>query len=91
MPEGKVDLHGWLCGCDECQGCGPDNRRAARHANREFDPLFDPEAMSPEEWASLDERQFEERFGSTPLTRSGLERIRRNIRLTPDDAAQRRE
>jgi epoxyqueuosine reductase len=47
--------------------------------------------MSPEEWASLDERQFEERFGSTPLTRSGLERIRRNIRLTPDDAAQRRE
>lgn len=90
-PEAKVDLHGWLFGCDECQSCCPYNRRAPRHANREFDPLFDPEAMSPEEWASLDERQFEERFGSTPLTRSGLERIRRNIRLTPDDAAQRRE
>lgn len=91
-PSTHIDLHGWIFGCDACQSCCPYNRRAPRHTNAAFDPLFDPEAMTPEAWAALDNRQFGERFGTTPLVRSGLERIRSNIRPTSsDDRAQRPE
>ena len=86
-PQRRIDLHGWLFGCDACQSCCPYNRRAPRHANKAFDPLFDPRAMTPGEWEALDERQFGERFGATPLQRSGLERIRRNARLNAGDGA----
>lgn len=80
QPSGEVDLDGWIFGCDRCQSCCPYNRNAPLHGNPAFDPLFDPVAMSPEEWAALDDAAFAARFGETPLTRSGLERIKRNIR-----------
>ena len=66
-------------GCDRCQSCCPYNQKAPAHANPAFDPLFDPVAMTPEEWAAMSEEEFAARFGTTPLTRSGLERIKRNI------------
>ena len=34
--------------------------------------------LTPEHWRTMTEAQFAERMGATPLTRSGLERIRRN-------------
>lgn len=79
QPRGEVDLHGWIFGCDGCQSCCPYNRKAPLHGNAAFDPVFDPLAMTPREWAALSEEEFAARFGATPLTRSGLERIRRNI------------
>lgn len=78
-PAAKIDLDGWIFGCDRCQSCCPHNHKAPMHANPAFDPLFDPLAMDAEAWLTLDEAQFEVRMGATPLTRSGLERIRRNI------------
>ncbi len=78
-PAGEAELHGWVFGCDECQSCCPYNRKAPLHANRAFDPLFDPAAMTPAEWLALDEEEFMRRFAATPLTRSGLQRIRRNV------------
>lgn len=78
-PALKIDLDGWIFGCDRCQSCCPHNHKAPMHANPAFDPLFDPLAMDAEAWLTLDEAQFEARMGATPLTRSGLERIRRNI------------
>lgn len=79
-PDTAVDLDGWIFGCDACQSCCPYNRRAPQHRNAAFDPLFDPATLDAEAWQALDEQQFTDRFGTTPLTRSGLERIRRNIR-----------
>ncbi len=77
-PNGRIDLHGWIFGCDACQNVCPYNRRAPQHTNRAFDPQFDPLALTPEHWRTMTEAQFAERMGATPLTRSGLERIRRN-------------
>lgn len=79
-PDTGVDLDGWIFGCDACQSCCPYNRRAPQHRNPAFDTLFDPAELDAEAWRALDERQFTDCFGTTPLTRSGLERIRGNIR-----------
>lgn len=74
-----LPLHGWIFGCDECQSCCPYNRRAPASRSAAFAPVFDPREMSPEEWMSLGDAEFRQRFGSTPLMRSGLQRIQRNI------------
>ena len=78
--DANIDLHGWIFGCDECQNCCPYNRQAAMHRNPAFDPLFDPREISAEEWQAMSEDEFSLRFGSTPLKRSGLERIKQNTK-----------
>ena len=79
-PQERVDLDGWIFGCDCCQSRCPWNLRAPMHRNAAFDPVFDPLAMDAAEWLGMDEATFEARCGRTPLTRSGLERIQRNVR-----------
>lgn len=76
----NIDLYGWIFGCDECQNCCPYNRQAAIHRNEAFNPLFDPREISAEEWQAMSEEEFLARFGITPLKRSGLERIKKNIK-----------
>lgn len=79
-PATEIDTDGWIFGCDRCQSCCPHNQKAPMHSNPAFDPLFDPLAMDADAWLAMDEAEFTARMGATPLTRSGLERIRRNIR-----------
>ena len=79
QPAGHIDLDGWIFGCDACQQCCPYNRRAPYHRHPAFDPLFDPRTMDAAAWLQTDNDAFAERFGTTPLTRSGLQRIRQNI------------
>lgn len=78
-PPEAIGLDGWIFGCDRCQSCCPHNQKAPMHTNPAFDPVFDPLAMNAEAWLAMDEEEFASRMGSTPLTRSGLARIRRNI------------
>ena len=72
-------LYGWIFGCDECQNCCPYNRRAPYGRCSELQPLFDPRMITAKEWVSLDDETFSRRFGTTPLTRAGLESIKRNL------------
>ena len=76
----NIDLHSWIFGCEECQNCCPYNRRAAMHRNEAFNPLFDPRDISAEQWLAMSEEEFSVRFSTTPLKRSGLERIKENIK-----------
>lgn len=76
----EVDCHGWVFGCDECQSCCPYNKRAPMATNKRFAPLFDPREMGGEEWQKIGEAEFSTRFAQTPLSRSSLERILRNIK-----------
>lgn len=78
-PSGHIDLHGWVFGCDKCQSCCPYNQKAPMHSNPAFDPLFDPSAMDTDIWTAMSCEEFASRFGETPLVRSGLERIKRNL------------
>ena len=75
----KTPLHGWIFGCDECQSVCPYNRKAPLTPNPHFTPLFNPVEMSCEEWLSLSEEEFSLRFGTTPLARAGLERLKDNL------------
>ena len=52
--------------------------RPAKHRNAAFDAVFDPLAMDAATWLGMDEAAFEALCGRTPLTRSGLTRIREN-------------
>lgn len=78
-PSCKVGLDGWIFGCDLCQSCCPYNRRAPMARNGQLLPLFDPRELSTDDWLTMDEVAFEARFGSTPLTRSGLRRLQENL------------
>ena len=75
----KAPLHGWIFGCDECQSVCPYNRKAPLASNPRFAPTFNPVAMTPEEWLSLTEEEFSAKFATTPLERSGLERLKGNL------------
>ena len=79
-PEEGAELDNWIFGCERCQSCCPYNEKAFEHRNRAFDPLFDPLSMTPTDWLSLTDEEFEARMGTTPLTRSGIARIRRNVK-----------
>lgn len=83
-----LSTHGWIFGCDICQSVCPHNRRAPRHVNAAFDPLFDPRGMDREYWLGLDEDAFRRDFSGTPLLRAGLERIRRTLSRSTDDGAE---
>lgn len=74
-----VNLDGWIFGCDACQTVCPYNKRAPLHTNPLFDPLFDPTTLSIKEWQEMTTVKFEAMAGTTPLTRAGLDRIKRNI------------
>ena len=79
QPSAQIRLNGWIFGCDECQNCCPYNIKAQQHRNENFNPIFDPRKITPDEWLTMSEEKFSAQFGTTPLKRSGLERIKQNI------------
>lgn len=79
-PSDAVDLHGWVFGCDECQKSCPHNRSAAQAQGVLLQRDFSPEHISAEEWLAMNEDDFLQRFGQTPLKRAGLKKIQSNIK-----------
>lgn len=75
----EIDLNGWIFGCDECQSCCPHNRTTPCATNPRFAHPFDPATLSAEDWSTMTDELFSATFGNTPLLRSGLPRIKRNI------------
>lgn len=73
------ELHGWIFGCDECQTVCPYNRKAPYSTSERIAMQFDPTKMTSEDWLSLSDEEFSEKFGSTPLERAGLERLKHNL------------
>jgi epoxyqueuosine reductase len=72
-------LGGWAFGCDICNEVCPWNERfAAPSTIAEFRPRETFDGAGPTFFESMDEAEFERRFGDTPLSRPGLERMRRN-------------
>ena len=77
--EAKINLDGWIFGCDGCQVVCPYNKRAPLHTNPKFDPLYDPTALDSAAWLRMSDEEFKTMAGTTAMTRAGLERIQKNI------------
>lgn len=73
-----VPLDGWIFGCDACQKVCPFNRHAPLHTNPMFDPIVAPEELTAERLATMTDEEFQAIAGDTPMTRAGLDRLRRN-------------
>ena len=77
--EAKINLDGWIFGCDGCQVVCPYNKRAPLHTNPKFDPLYDPTALDSAAWLRMSDEEFKAMASTTAMTRAGLERIQKNI------------
>ena len=69
----------WAFGCDICQDICPWNRFSKAHNEPAFKPLDGLLQMKKEDWLEMEETTFKARFKSSPLLRSKLKGIKRNI------------
>jgi epoxyqueuosine reductase len=81
MPETIVPkLDGWAFGCDACNDACPWNERFAEPTSvPEFQPR-EPLSADPHQFEGMDETSFSARYSETPLARTGLNGMRRNVR-----------
>ena len=78
-PEIVPRLDGWAFGCDVCNEVCPWNRRFAEPTSvEEFLPRKLPGQERRDLFEAMGVEEFDRRFGDSPLTRPGLEGMRRN-------------
>lgn len=68
-----------IFGCDACQVVCPWNQKLSEHRVSEF--IANPLAMNltQADWMAMDKQLFKKIFKSTPLERTGLDRLQRNL------------
>jgi len=73
------DYNDWAFGCDICQDVCPWNSFSKAHKEPAFKPLDGLLQMTKEDWMQIEENSFKARFKTSPLLRSKLKGIKRNI------------
>lgn len=68
-----------IFGCDICQSVCPYNINSAATANEAFATLPDFLALDKQHWLAMDEPEFRERFGNTPLSRVPLATLKQRL------------
>ena len=76
---GKFD--NWMFGCDICQDVCPWNRFSKPTDEIEFTPIPEILDLSTKEWEAMSEEKFKTLFRHSPLSRSKLTGIQRNLRF----------
>ena len=71
----------WAFGCDVCQDVCPWNRFASPHDEVQFKPLQGLLQMSAPQWMQLEEETFKARFKKSPILRTKLKGMKRNIQF----------
>ncbi len=77
--KGKFD--NWMFGCDICQDICPWNRFSKPTNEIEFTPLPGLLDLSTKEWEMMSEEKFKTIFRQSPLSRSKLKGIQRNLKF----------
>ncbi len=77
----KGQMNDWIFGCDICQQVCPWNRFSSNTREKQFDETNHISSLSFENWLDMTEEEFHFLFGETPLKRTKLEGIQRNIRF----------
>ena len=79
MIETDKQFNDWAFGCDICQDVCPWNKFSQAHHEKHFKPLNGLLQMQSEDWLQIEETTFKARFKKSPLLRSKLKGIQRNI------------
>ncbi len=75
----KGKTENWIFGCDICQDICPWNRKNEPTHEERFHPASELIEMKSSDWENLTEEKFNEFFIKSPISRAGLEGIKRNI------------
>jgi len=79
--EMKGKFENWMFGCDICQDVCPWNRFSKPTNEKEFTPLPGLLNLSTKEWEMMTEEKFKTIFRHSPLNRSKLKGIQRNLKF----------
>jgi len=74
---GKLD--NWAFGCDVCQDVCPWNRFSKPHNEPRFAPREELLSLSKSDWLEMTEDVFKEITKRSPIKRTGLEGMKRNV------------
>lgn len=83
--EMKNKFENWMFGCDICQDVCPWNRFSRPTNEIEFTPLPEILNLSTKEWEAMTEEKFKKIFKQSPLNRSKLKGIQRNLKFLRQD------
>ena len=79
IPEAlRVNMDEWIFGCDICQDVCPWNRFAQGSEIEAFTPVEGLKSDRVPDFSLMDEEEFQNLFGTTPLARPGLKGMQRN-------------
>jgi epoxyqueuosine reductase len=78
----EFDLAGWIYGCDICQDVCPWNRFEQPTDIAEFAPRMENVTLSAETLASMEQEEFSRRFKKSPIKRTKLAGLKRNLSAT---------
>jgi epoxyqueuosine reductase len=89
IPE-ELSAHfdGWIFGCDICQDVCPWNKFAVPSEVEEFAPGKDRLCPPAERWTNLTPAEFKAEFANSPILRTKVEGLARNIRSQSADLLQ---
>ena len=79
-PESPRSFENWIFGCDICQEVCPWNRKVPSHQVPDFKPDKKRLLLTRDDWERMTEEDFKELFAGTPVMRTGLARMKRNIK-----------
>ena len=73
-----VEYKGQIFGCEICLRACPYDRESEgwKELRTNAEEIV---SKSPQDWQDMDEKEFKERFGDTPLSRAGLDKIKNNL------------
>ncbi len=83
--EQKGRFNNWMFGCDTCQEVCPWNRFSTETTEPQFTPIPEILNFNTKDWEALTEEKFRAIFKHSPIKRTKLAGIQRNLRFITDD------
>jgi epoxyqueuosine reductase len=77
--EAKGKMENWVFGCDICQDVCPWNRFSKPHKTPEFNLSPDLQQFTNQDWEEITGEVFREVFRKSPLKRTKIEGLKRNV------------
>jgi len=77
----KGKFENWIFGCDICQDVCPWNSFSKSHHESRFNPHPELSSMQQKEWMEITEEVFQKLFKKSPVKRTKLEGLKRNIKF----------